>query len=533
MNTHSIPYSKTGYFSKLIVDYLNREEGTIPFYENYPDKEGFKNQIKQKQSFDIQNRKVLVKELKNQYQSVEISSKVRQNIEVLSNSNTFTVTTGHQLNIFTGPLYFLYKIVTTINLSKQLQQFFPEFSFVPVYWMATEDHDFDEINHFNYENEQFVWHKKAKGTVGSLNTEGLQKVLEEFSSKIGNSKRAKELCGWFETAYLKHNNLAEATRFLVNKLFGSEGIIVLDAHKKSLKKLFKSSVKNELIHQAAYKSVSDTSFELKKEYNLQVNPRKINLFYTVEGLRDRIIVENGVYKINNHSISFTLSEILEQVEQHPERFSPNVIMRPLYQETILPNLCYIGGGGELAYWFQLKKYFQESEIPFPILLLRNSVLLITKKQLEKAKKMHISVEELFLNQQELQEKKVKEISKIPIDFSSQKKYLAQQFTELKEIAKQTDKSFIGAVNAQEKKQLNGLEKLEKRLLKAQKRRLQNEIQRINNLQNQLFPQQSLQERYTNFSEFYMKLGKGLFPLLVNNLQALNHRFLVIEIDEFY
>src|SRR5699024_946829 len=128
--------------------------------------------------------------------------------------------------------------------------------------------------------------------------------------------------------------------------------------------------------------------------------------------------------------------------------------------------CYVGGSGELAYWFELRSYFEANDLVFPSLLLRNSALLLSGKQDEKRQKLNLDYKDLFLKQADLVTKQTKRISEIPIDFSPQKSYLQQQFKDLYTLAGKTDKSFIGAVAAQEKKQLNGLDHLEKRLLKA-------------------------------------------------------------------
>ncbi len=530
MKKYQIPYHQTGYFSKLIVDYLQQDSKVTSFYNHFPNKEGFQKQIEEKQGFSIENRKALLEVLEEQYQNVAFSDKTRKNIALLQDKNTFTVTTGHQLNLFTGPLYFLYKIVTTINLTEELQKYFPKYRFVPIYWMATEDHDFEEINHFYYKETKFQWDKNVSGGVGSINTNGLETVFAKLKKEWGNSIDAKELQCLFSDAYLSHSSLSEATRFLVNKLFGNRGLVILDANHRTLKCYFQQTMKSELLYQTAYKTVQKTSKKLNENYFSQVNPRFINLFYLKDDLRERIVLEKGIYKITNSDIAFTEQEILKELEKYPERFSPNVLMRPLYQETILPNLCYIGGGGELAYWFQLKTYFEEKKVPFPVLLLRNSVVLVTNKQWQKLEKFGVEIEDLFLPTHLLEEKRVQQLSKIPIDFSSQKAHLKQQFLTLKEIAKQTDASFIGAVNAQEKKQLNGLKNLEKRLLKAEKRRLKDELYRMISLQNQLFPKQTLQERRANFSEFYQKIGGELLPLLFAHLKPLEQNFTVLKID---
>jgi len=529
MKVHYIPYKKTGYFSKIITDYLEEKKEIKSFYETFPSIENFEKQIQLKSSFSKSKRNILVSALKNQYKLLTKCDKTKRNIELLQHENTFTITTGHQLNLFTGPLYFLYKIISTINLTKELKDTYPKYNFVPIYWMATEDHDFDEINFFNFKKEVINWKTNAEGAVGRFPLENFETVIKEFKSLLNNSNNAKKLEQLFVESYTKHKNLTDATRFLANELFGNYGLVILDGDDADLKSLFKPQIKNELLHQNAFAEVIKTNKKLEAlDYNIQVNPREINLFYLKNNSRERILKDKGKFLINNTNQSFTKLEMLAELEKNPERFSPNVIMRPLYQETILPNLCYIGGGGELAYWLQLKSYFNAENTVFPILLLRNSVLLISTKQLQKLNKLNVSLEEIFLPMDELLDKKVREISKIDIDFSPQKDYLKQQFKDLKVLAKQTDYSFLGAVNAQEAKQLKGLEKLEKRLLKAQKRKLKDELNRIEKLKNDLFPNQSLEERYRNFSHYYLDLGEDLLPALMANLNPLKQQFTIVE-----
>ena len=369
--------------------------------------------------------------------------------------------------------------------------------------MATEDHDFEEINHFNLKDKKIKWERESFGPVGRLSTEGLNEVFEEFSQAIGIGENAKYLKEIFQKSYLEHSNLADATRFLANELFSEEGLVIIDGDDKKLKTIFSPYIKEELINQNSFKEVSKTILQLK-DYSVQVNPREINLFYIEDHLRERIILENKTYKINNTEIQFSEVEILELLQNSPEKFSPNVILRPLYQEVILPNLAYIGGGGEIAYWLELKNNFEALKVTFPVLMLRNSFVVATEKQMEKIEKLHVSWSELFLPQEELIHQKTKEISIFNIDFTQQKETLKKQFLELLKIAAQTDKSFIGAVKAQEVKQIKGLENLEKRLLKAEKKAHIDKLDRITNIQNQLFTKGSLQERKSNFSEFYSK-----------------------------
>ncbi len=531
MQQEHLPFKSTGFFSSLICDYLDEKPELKSFYNRFPSIENFKDQIKEKRlSVQVNSRKVLVDALKKQYANIDISELTSQNIESLISENTFTITTGHQLNLFTGPLYFLYKIVSTINLSNELKEHYPRFNFVPVYWMATEDHDFEEINYFNFKGKKFQWSSEAKGAVGELSTDGLDQVLELFSQDLGNSRNAQDLKILFENAYLKHNNLADATQFLANELFKDYGLVIIDANDADLKRLFIPYFEKELLNQVSYNKVlasNDALVNIDDSYKIQVNPREINLFYLSEGLRERIVFEDDTYKVLNTNISWNKSEILKHLDEVPERFSPNVIMRPLYQEVILPNLCYIGGGGELAYWMQLKSYFEAVDVPFPSLLLRNSVLIKTEKQAKKLQKLNISNEDIFLKRNSFINKKVREISNIDLNFDLQKEHLKSQFEELFMLAELTDESFLGAVKAQENKQLKGLEKLEKRLLKAQKKALSDQVSRMTELQNELFPNGSLQERNTNFSEFYLEYGNQLIPKLIQTLKPLKGEFSIL------
>ncbi|WP_047244756.1 bacillithiol biosynthesis cysteine-adding enzyme BshC [Maribacter thermophilus] len=531
MDIDCLPFKETGYFSKLICDYIDEKKEIRPLYNRFPELNSFKDQIKEKgDSFSLENRKVLNKALNGQYANVSVSDATKQNIDALVNENTFTIVTGHQLNLFTGPLYFLYKIISTINLCEELKKEYPDHFFVPIYWMATEDHDFEEINYFNYKGKKIQWNKSASGAVGHLNTDGLEDVFEIFSNAIGNSKNAQDLKSLFKRAYLENETLTDATRFLANELFGEYGLVIVDGDDSSLKRLLVPYIKKDILEHTAFDAVSaqiEKINGINSEYGIQVNPREINYFYLDAGLRERIIEKNGAYYVNDTEISFSKEELLEELERHPEKFSPNVVARPLYQEVILPNLCYIGGGGELAYWLELKTAFEAMNVTFPILLLRNSALVITEKQAVKLRKLDVSIADLFLKQHTLINKKIRSISNIDIDFSPQRKLLEEQFRNMYALAEQTDKSFLGAVKAQEIKQKKGLDNLEKRLLKAQKRKLKDHVLRLTEIQNQLFPGHSLQERNLNFSELYLEYGKDLVPTLFKALRPLDLNFTVI------
>ena len=532
MDIDCLPFKQTGYFSELFCDYIDKKEGLSPFYNRFPDLEGFKAQLEEKlANYPEGHRTMLYDALQEQYQGITLSKSTKEHLIQLKEPITFTVVTGHQLNLFTGPLYFLYKIVSTINLTIALKKSYPKFNFVPIYWMATEDHDFEEINFFNFKNKKIQWNRDASGPVGRLSTDGLQEVYATFAHELGGGVNAEALKDLFERAYLQHATLAEATRYLANELFGKYGLVIVDGDDKCLKKLLVPYAKKDILEKVAFNKVSEAISKLRQmpeSYGIQVNPREINYFYIKDELRERIVQKKDIFQVYNTDIQFDKEALIKELENHPERFSPNVISRPLYQEIILPNLCYIGGGGELAYWLQLRSTFEAMGVAFPILLPRNSALVLTQKQQKKLDKMNLSVADLFLGRNDFINKKIREISNIDIDFSPQKEALKAQFTDMYEIASQTDASFLGAVKAQEVKQLKGLDALENRLLKAQKRKLKDHVERMTSLQNELFPGQSLQERHLNFSELYLAYGEGLIPMLMKELHPLEINFAILR-----
>jgi bacillithiol biosynthesis cysteine-adding enzyme BshC len=531
MPESTLSYKDTGYFSSLICDYLAEKPELQHFYELFPREENILRQLqKKKDSFSAENRKILTNRLKAQYEGIKTSEATDQNIEALLSKDTFTITTGHQLNLNTGPLYFLYKIFSVINLSEKLYKKYPDYRFVPVYWMATEDHDLEEINYFNLFGKKIRWDKESGGAVGELSTGGMEQVRKTLKAALGSGKNAERIIELFSKAYLDHKTLAEATRYLANALFSEYGLVIIDGNDAELKKAFIPYAEKELNENLSYKKVTETTSRLiELGYSEQVHPREINLFYLKDGLRERIIEREGVFYVNETSMSFTKAELIHELNAQPERFSPNALLRPLFQEVILPNLCYVGGGGELAYWLQLKDYFDAVSIPFPMLLLRNSVLLLPERLSEKLIKMDVPVKELFLPKHELEAWFTRKISGIPIDFSEQRKYLKDQFASLYKTAEQTDASFYGAVAAQEKKQLNGLDKLEKRLLKAQKRKLSDALSRLTAVQEALFPHGNLQERNLNYSEMYLEHGDRLFEVLKEQLDPLSGEFTILKV----
>ena len=528
-----ISYPDTQRFSKIITDYLSKEKTLKPFYNKSLSIKNLKNQAQSKiDLFSDSNRNVLVESLYTQYKNIQTSLAVKKNLERLSKKNSVTVTTGHQLNLMTGPLYFIIKIISTINIVEKLNSLNKEINFIPVYWMASEDHDFDEISSFNYKSNKIKWKTNQTGSVGKMNLDELKPVLDYFEKKLDYSKNSEEIIELIKLSYRSSKNLAEATLKIVNSLFGNYGLIIVDADSKSLKNVFKTYMKLEILNNNCYDLVNYQIESLKKDYNSkfkpQVNPRLINLFYLNKGGRFRIEKKKNQFVLIGSDKKFSENDLINEVENFPENFSPNVLMRPLYQEVILPNIGYVGGGAELSYWFQLNKYFKNQKVTFPILILRNSLLLINSKLSKKIDKLKINIKDLFLNKNLLISKVIKENSKISLDLDFLKKQLEFQFDYLEDLIEKTDKSFKGAVLAQKKKQNKGILNLEKKLLKSQKRKMVDYVQRINLIYEAIYPNDDLQERHLNFFELYESEGVMILSNLKKALDPFDENFTILN-----
>ncbi len=498
-----VPFTETDHFSSLFLDYLGQKPDLKDFIGTFPKIESF-GQVIEQRTFEHGNRPVLVKTLNEQYRGLALSERLEQNIGALEHDNCFTVTTGHQLNIFTGPLFFIYKIVSTINICTTLKKHYPQHNFVPVFWMASEDHDFAEINHFNLFGQEYCWDIDAKGAVGRLSLDGMADIVE----------RVRECPDFFKDAYLKGNDLADATRKVANHLFGDHGLVVVDADDKALKQLFVPVMKDDLINHSAFRLVSESSDLLEKSgYKTLVTPREINLFYLEDNLRERIVKEDAQYKVLDTELTFSEPEMLEQLEQHPDRFSPNVVMRTLYQETILPNLAYVGGPGELSYWMQFKSTFEHYKIPFPVLFPRNNVLMINKSLTKKFAKLEIDTGDLFLDIHQLKSKFVKQNADTNLELNAEKGQIRQAFQQIFEKIKEIDGSLTGYLRAEENKVVKNIDQIEKRLKKAEENNQEIAVSQLEGLKEKLFPEGNLQERHQNFLNFYINNPRLIEDLL--------------------
>lgn len=511
----------------MVKDFLTQKiEG---FENNTFSLDHFKQQIHlKKDSFSSGKREVLSEVFEGQLSSLSLSSKQKGNLEDLKLPNTFTITTGHQLNLFSGPVFFVYKILQTIKTCTYLKENFPDFNFVPVYWMASEDHDFAEINHFKTENNYYETNEKSGGPVGRIQISDTY-FISEFEKEFKDSIFGTELILMMKEAYKAGNTLTEAIKILVNRLFSEFGLLILDGDSKELKNQMKEIFKDELLHFGLQKtSKNKVDFLTEKYGKVQVNPREINLFYLSE-TRDRIEFNGQKYIIVDKAIQFTEQEILAELENHPEKFSPNALMRPVYQENVLPNLAYIGGNAEIMYWLELKDYFSKINIPFPILIPRNSMLFLKEKILGKIEKLGLKIEDFFQNFTVLTNHKILKDNPILQLLDEKEELLVSNFSVLRASAETTEKSFGNMVKAEEVRQLKSFKRMKKRLLHAEKIKQNELLERLENLFLDVHPAKTWQERVYNFSVFFSDYGYSWLENCLEEMVVQDSKLIIVAI----
>lgn len=520
MKVACIDFSETGLFAPIFTDFIQQKGELKKFYHRYPSLEAFQGQIHEKSQHSI-NRKLLVQVLEAQYAKVsKVEEAVKQNIESLGDEKTFTLTTGHQLNIFTGPLYFHFKIITVINACKHLKTNYPDYNFVPVYWMASEDHDLEEIKSVQLEGKKFKWNTEQSGAVGRMKTDGLDDLAKEISGEDSV----------FTKAYTNAENLADAVREYVNAIYGKYGLIVLDADNGELKSEFKNVIQDDVVNNTTNELVESCSESLDNMgYKTQSFPREINFFYLKDNLRERIVKENGIYKVLNTEIQFTEAEIKSEIENHPERFSPNVVLRPVYQEAILPNLAYTGGQAEVAYWMQLKPVFDKFQIPFPIMLPRNFGMIIPNKIRHKIKKLKLNDVDLFTERELLKKQITKKITAQKLNLNDERQELNAILEKIKHFAGEVDMSLSQMTEAETEKVRNALDKIEKKMMAAEKRKHSDKMRQIDEVKDFLFPGNGLQERKENFLSFY-KADEKFIKKLIKAFDPFNLQFHIMRWD---
>ncbi len=530
-----ISFSDIPKHQNLFLDYLYEFQNVQEFYENnFRSKEDyiplFKkiSQSKSKREFDLSGL------LKDQYaDSANVSSKSLRNIELLNNHKTIAILTGQQLGILGGPLYTIAKILTTIRLANQFSERYDEFKFVPVFWLEGDDHDFNEvrsINIFDVENQilnigykEEISDDDAKQSIGGIL---FDESLNEFFTKLEGSLRETEfkpeLLSRLKEYYKVGKSFKQSFKDLLMWLFDEYGLVIFDPQdpkiKSILKPIFKKEVNDFSIHT---QKLIQTSARLEELYHAQVKVKPVNLFYHTDDGRFSIEPVDDIFKLRRKRKQFTKDEILAEIENAPERFSPNVLLRPICQDYIFPTGFYVAGPSEISYFAQVTPLYNFYNIVTPIVYPRASFTLLEKNVAAALDKYDLSMNDIFLGFDELKEKVIAELSENNIEnvFHESENDIELIFDKLKENLFAIDKTLVDSSGKTKEKILSAINDLKTKAVKAQENKHETTIRQLTRISNLLYPNGNLQEREINFTYFYNKYGRELIRKLYDEISV--------------
>jgi bacillithiol synthase len=495
MLVESISRSESDCFSKQQIQLAENQDQLVNFINRPFELGNFHAQMEDKKAaFTNGQRELLVRGLEEQYHGIKCNDKVSNALKSLSNENTFTVCTGHQLSLLTGPIYFIYKILHVIKLCEALKVSFPNADFVPVFWMASEDHDFDEVKETAVFNQVLRWDSTHKGAVGRFSTSGLQDVKNKLKSIFGNS-RTNEVIDLLD-AYSGPRYGQAFFRF-IHTLFSNFGLVVVDGDNVVFKAAFAAIIEKELVEQFSFQAVQQASLALNDlGLKTQANPREINLFYLSPNRRERIQKKGEDYLIGEYT--FTAAEIMKKLRENPADFSPNVILRPVYQEFILPNICYVGGLGELNYWLQLKGVFEKANVLYPLIQARSSLIYIDHTLANKIASLGLTWRDFFADSHTISKEFIKRQDTSALDFSAVDKLFDSLKEQVSTLISDHEAPLASAVGADLSKMQNALQSIKDKSWRAEKLKHEKSIKVIEQIKEKLFPNGNMQERSMNF-----------------------------------
>ncbi len=390
-----LDYNKINILSNTTKAFVFKESEFLNLINEFKIPKNIENVIENRIGFSENNRIILAEVFKEQYSKFDINTEslVYKNIEKLKNSNTFTVTSGQQLHVFGGPMMVHYKIIHSILLCQKYQNEFPNYNFVPVFWLASEDHDFNEVNKINILDKSYTWQTPQKGAVGRFNLTELRNLLNQIKSDFKDSNYNSIIIELAEF-YFKFNDYATSTQALFNHLYEKYGLLVLNPDNKKLKTQIKELIISDIIDNINYQPFENLTSKFKENnFKIQLKSKPIN-FFKISIDRIPILKENNDNFIIGEE-SITKNELINDINENIENYSPNAVLRPLFQEIVLPNIAYIGGNAEVNYWLQCLPVFKLNKVKFPFLILRKSMIL-SSTRIEKAlNKLNLNFESLF------------------------------------------------------------------------------------------------------------------------------------------
>lgn len=547
-----IPYSSLPSYSGLFLDYINNFDLLRKFYDyDYSKYEEFRRCIELKKDTYL-NQKIFFRNdiceiLRDQNIIFKSGEKTFQNIQLLNSHDTYAVVTGQQLGFLSGPFYTILKAINTIQLSDKLNREFTDCKFVPVFWLEADDHDFPEINNVSVISKENVIRKVSyfeKGTeqekylkpAGNiLLDEFIHRFTDELEASLNKTDFTEEIFHKIREAYKPGTDLKTAFAVFMNSLITDKGIIFIDPSDPKIKNYLKPVFRKELMNSPqTCEAVINTSVELEKNYLAQVKPKAINLFYIHEGNRYLLEPrEGGIYALKNSRQKFSGEELYEILENNPERFSWNVVTRPVCQDYLLPTIAYIGGPSEIAYFGQFKDVYDLFGITMPVIYPRTSVTVIENRVKNFLEKYSISFEELF-KPGELSKKLLKNDSGIDTEelFSNMKEELRAVFYTYEKELSGIDAIQTASFAKRNQQFIDSLDIAKDKYTALHAK--QNEVisGQLGKALMYVFPEETFQERVLNVIYFLNKYGMQFIEKIYNEINIEEYSHQLIHTDNF-
>lgn len=533
--------SASRHYSQLARDYITAFE-TSPVKDFFPIspnergvglKELIEKRVKHSSTPEEKaKRKILVETLHKQHSNAgTLTLKVEENLKALLSEKCCAVVTGQQVGILGGPLYTIYKALHTVILANQLKSLFPDNEFVPIFWQETEDHDFEETSFINIITSNFELRTIryvpaediSRRQIGGLTfeKEALEQVFSEIESFIPKTDFTDEVLSLYKGAYQEDFTFAESQAQFLGELLSDEGLLILDPNTPELKKQAAHIFKKE-IETAPYLSdnIRNKSKEITKHgYHAQLDPQGMTLFIAEEGRRYKLSKIGDGFSYNNKPL--TSSEMNTILREHPERFSMNVVMRPLVQDTILPTVAYVAGPGEIAYFAQLKAAYDWAGIQMPVIVPRIGMTILEERFEKLLEKYHITSEDLLDKGKDFIAKLLSsEQEQVLSDsFNKASTELDKALEELRKYISMTDATLDPALTSVKGKILFTLKDFEGKSLAAERKKQSGAKQQFEKALNVLLPEGKLQERELSLLYFLNKYGIGFWTELKKKLMT--------------
>lgn len=513
--------------NRLAREYQQQNESALSLFAHNPyQDQSYRERLKwlSTQTFE---RKQLAEGLHNFNEAIGTHPEALKNIELLKQPDTYVVIGGQQAGVLTGPLYTINKAVHLIQAARKLSAEL-QTNVVPVFWIAGEDHDIDEIDHVYWaadgdtrlHKERLKLRKKGRMSASklALEEEVCMQFLDAFFQEQTETAETKNVRELLTQTAKSSATVAEWFARLMAQLFGKHGLILVESSLPFVRELerpvFQQVIEqNEQMARLLVKA-KDRIAAAGYPLQLEVDEQQANLFI-YEG-EDRLLLSRHLDRFVNRRQSYSREELLRLVQEQPERFSANVVTRGLMQEHLFPTVAFIGGSGEIAYWAYYREVFELFGMQMPIVLPRMSITLVEGAHLRLLESLELTVEQVLTDFAGWKAEWEKKQGPHPLheQFASARESIQAMYRPLVEEVLRLDPGMRGLAEKNSALLLEQVSFLEERLIRSLQQKEDVAYNRIKRIETTLLPEGGLQERKLCFFPFANKYGLELVDRLV-------------------